>query len=1045
MKNGHSQKSSSVPAQPAANTSERERGIALPAVTAVADQSPPEQAETGDAVGPLQYKATGEAPPVGDPGNYRPASYAGASMPGKFIAQKREEESGASAPTPFVPQKEGSGNLPGDLKKGIESISGFAMDDVKVHYNSDKPAQLQALAYAQGTNIHLAPGQEQHLPHEAWHVVQQKQGRVQATMQMKSGVGMNDDPALEREADIMGTQALLTTEAPAQRKMAVLSSQQPVQRMYAALSPTGKARVDQQAEEKYAAKALEFEAKMAPLIMDDAHVHNIVDIILGMVKDIVDAWAKNTAQSKAATYESEFGWPPGDGYYGAFDMTATNIKRVFSDKGLPLRTKLKLVYNAVRNNNLSKWMKVAAIQLDREAKGQTRRSWNIKSDAHKVQHRPSGPTVVKTTTESSVAPDFAEDSGLKKALTPMEITEFAQIANRERVTSGFFTKRDVFTDTPSDIVKWAPATSKANREREGGGSAGLAINEQRTLTINDLPDLTDEEVDLVLKRRGNIAPDNAARTAYKADPATKVPWSQGGEFFNIKLGSESAREAATINARLEAGISGSTDLMLHAAKNLGVKNLSMLKTLRLGLAGWMMANRDHSFYEVFKAAESYGLPFIIDRANPGMEYEDNGNLFPMKKDDFAGLLADDGVLTNVYPKDYLSMTWKNYLAGILPNPAQTQADLKNTISAQGISAVPQGVMTERDTAHLNRLGEVTAAQTINGADKPALKQQAVRRIKLHTSYIHLGNTFGEAHAESLLNTLLLHHHPGKGLIKDEQRAILEKADIPKVILDFATPVQLTALEAVRAAVQAAVPTAPGTLAMGGIDAALMTLTIGATQKAQVKAALIRRYHGDAYLPGGVGGAGATEADRLNRISQLEQIAQMEKTSGTWYTWNSRDDHLSKIASPSLRDATSNVPSTQGPGLYIGRKVTTSSGYGAAPGKRVMVVKMQSVPTINILNAAQKERLRLLAGGVMGDALDVAGAYSQHHRGEFLMIYGAGNFGRLTTNKGVRLTIDLKEAPVADLRAEFHTTKWSGHSKQNFIDQAGESNLSLAGW
>src|SRR4051794_29532114 len=78
------------------------------------------------------------------------------------------------------------------------------MDDVKVNYNSDKPAQLQALAYAQGTDIHVAPGQEQHLPHEAWHVVQQKQGRVQPTMQMKD-VAINDDAGLERETDVMGT------------------------------------------------------------------------------------------------------------------------------------------------------------------------------------------------------------------------------------------------------------------------------------------------------------------------------------------------------------------------------------------------------------------------------------------------------------------------------------------------------------------------------------------------------------------------------------------------------------------------------------------------------------------------------------------------------------------------------------------------------------------------------------------------------------------------------------------------------------------------
>ncbi len=70
-------------------------------------------------------------------------------------------------------------------RSGIESLSGMSMDSVKVHYNSEKPAQLNAHAYAQGTEIHVAPGQEQHLPHEAWHVVQLAQGRVQPTMQMK--------------------------------------------------------------------------------------------------------------------------------------------------------------------------------------------------------------------------------------------------------------------------------------------------------------------------------------------------------------------------------------------------------------------------------------------------------------------------------------------------------------------------------------------------------------------------------------------------------------------------------------------------------------------------------------------------------------------------------------------------------------------------------------------------------------------------------------------------------------------------------------------
>jgi hypothetical protein len=58
-----------------------------------------------------------------------------------------------------------SHSLPDNVKQGVESLSGISMDDVKVHYNSAKPAQLNAHAYAQGTDIHLASGQEKHLPH----------------------------------------------------------------------------------------------------------------------------------------------------------------------------------------------------------------------------------------------------------------------------------------------------------------------------------------------------------------------------------------------------------------------------------------------------------------------------------------------------------------------------------------------------------------------------------------------------------------------------------------------------------------------------------------------------------------------------------------------------------------------------------------------------------------------------------------------------------------------------------------------------------------
>ncbi len=131
------------------------------------------------------------------------------SVSSNSIIQQKESlvKTNMVTSTPLSNQK----GLPNNLKTGIENLSGFSMDDVKVHYNSNKPAQLQAHAYAQGTDIHLAPNQEKHLPHEAWHVVQQKQGRVKPTKQLKSKVSINDDAGLEKEADVMGEKAMNTT------------------------------------------------------------------------------------------------------------------------------------------------------------------------------------------------------------------------------------------------------------------------------------------------------------------------------------------------------------------------------------------------------------------------------------------------------------------------------------------------------------------------------------------------------------------------------------------------------------------------------------------------------------------------------------------------------------------------------------------------------------------------------------------------------------------------------------------------------------------
>jgi len=105
-----------------------------------------------------------------------------------------------------VEQGRSATGVPEPLRTRMEQLSGVPLDGVSVSYDSAGAAVMPALAYTRGAEIHLASGQERSLPHELWHVVQQRQGRVRPTRHVR-GAGLNDDRRLEREADVMGMRA----------------------------------------------------------------------------------------------------------------------------------------------------------------------------------------------------------------------------------------------------------------------------------------------------------------------------------------------------------------------------------------------------------------------------------------------------------------------------------------------------------------------------------------------------------------------------------------------------------------------------------------------------------------------------------------------------------------------------------------------------------------------------------------------------------------------------------------------------------------------
>jgi hypothetical protein len=145
---------------------------------------------------------------------------------GKLLGGAGQRQT-ANASAASVRQQGNGAALPARLRAGIENLSGMDMSDIRIHYNSPEPACLGAHAYTRGTDIYLNSGQESCLSHEAWHAVQQKQGRVRPTVQLR-GLAVNDDSALERDADVMGPRAALYRDAgPAQKSGAAVDEAAP--------------------------------------------------------------------------------------------------------------------------------------------------------------------------------------------------------------------------------------------------------------------------------------------------------------------------------------------------------------------------------------------------------------------------------------------------------------------------------------------------------------------------------------------------------------------------------------------------------------------------------------------------------------------------------------------------------------------------------------------------------------------------------------------------------------------------------------------------
>jgi hypothetical protein len=140
-----------------------------------------------------------------------PPNDSGASDESEEFAENSflKEQESASAPPDESPN-----GLPKELRLQMEDSLGHDFSTVQIVRDSQEALASGAEAFAAGDTLHFAPGfynpasaeGRALIGHELAHIVQQREGRVQASSEV-NGMPLNDDHGLESEAASLGAKA----------------------------------------------------------------------------------------------------------------------------------------------------------------------------------------------------------------------------------------------------------------------------------------------------------------------------------------------------------------------------------------------------------------------------------------------------------------------------------------------------------------------------------------------------------------------------------------------------------------------------------------------------------------------------------------------------------------------------------------------------------------------------------------------------------------------------------------------------------------------
>ena len=495
------------------------------------------------------------------------------------------------------------------------------------------------------------------------------------------------------------------------------------------------------AEKLYRQRAEAFEFGLAKKAETNKEILKQADAMLEKLKMMADAWAESTGQTVDQVYETSFAGSSKALYYGAIKGTASNVKQIFENaKSMPLRLKYGLLYRCILTGTFTKWMKTLALQI-------------INSEMEVVSKKGDNEERSKNFIGALQKKDknILMSLGLLKkeqkgGLFTEQLKDILKGINKDK------SKKGVYKFGREGVLNQAEASKQGHKIRSENYSNLTKKDGIESFGIDSLRHLREDELSTPL-----TSMERETLGANGVDSEGVIQgWTQGAEDNSLIHGTDITKQVNEFKARVVAGTSGTTDLMIHAFQYFGLKPKEK-KTLRMGLVGWMVGGRDHSFHEIFTAAEGYGeeLKFNHDLSFIGSEYEDKDNLSPISQSDAKKILPDKEFPSYAYtPKSLVNLSSTNTFQRFKETKdesEQKQKYINSVYRRLGLTteeereqlSVPLQSLPYMDALLLNMKYLVVKYGIKKGLEEDKYEIYAKRlnrEIKLDMNYIHLANT-----------------------------------------------------------------------------------------------------------------------------------------------------------------------------------------------------------------------------------------------------------------------------------------------------------------